>query len=109
MKIQVNQDELQFYVTHQLLVYANNVNILEGSAHTVKENASLTVPSKEIGLEVNADKTKYKVMSGEQNAGRSYSIKLDNRYFERVEEFKYLGTNITILNCIQEEINSRLK
>jgi hypothetical protein len=43
--------------THQLLVYADDVNILEGSVHTIKENAEpLIVAGKEIGLEVNADK-----------------------------------------------------
>ena len=47
---------------------------------------------KEIGLEENADKTKYMVVSREQNAGQSHSMKLDNCSFERVEEFKYLGT-----------------
>ena len=50
--------------THQLLVYADDFNILGGSVHTVKESAeALIVVSKEIGLEVNADKTKYEVMS----------------------------------------------
>jgi len=46
----------------------------------------------EIGLEVNVDKTKYLVMSRDQNAGRSHSIKNDSNYSEMVEEFKYLGT-----------------
>jgi len=56
--------------THQLLVYADDVNILGGSVHTIKENAeALVVVSKEIGLEMNADKTKYAVMSRDQNAG----------------------------------------
>jgi hypothetical protein len=50
--------------THQLLVYANDVNILAGSVHTIKEPAkALVVANKVIGLEVNADKTKYTVMS----------------------------------------------
>ena len=53
---------------------------------------SLVVAAKEIGLEVNADKTKYMVMSRDQNAGRSYSMKIYNNTIERVEEFKYLGT-----------------
>jgi hypothetical protein len=47
------------------------------------------VASKEIGLEVNADKTKYTVMSRDQTAGRSHSMKIDNSSFERVEEFRY--------------------
>ena len=52
-------------------------NILGGSIHTIKENAALVVASKEIGLEVNADKTKYKVMSQVQNAGQSHSMKTE--------------------------------
>ena len=81
-----------------------------GSAHTVKENAeALVVATKEIGLEVNADKTKYIIMYRDQNAGRSYSMKIDNSSIERVEEFKYLGKTLTNKNSIQEEIKSRLK
>jgi hypothetical protein len=63
--------------THQLLAYADDVNILGGSVYTVKEKAeALVVATKEIGLEVNADKTKYKVMSWDRNAGRGHSVKL---------------------------------
>ena len=55
----------------------------------VKENAeALVVATKEIGLEVNADKTKYMVMSREQTAGLSHTMKVDNSSIERVEEFK---------------------
>jgi len=96
--------------THQLQAYADDVNILGGSVHTVKENAeALVVATKETGLEVNADKTKYMIMSRDQNAGRSHSMKIDNSSIERVEEFKYLGTKLTHKNSIQEEIKSRLK
>ena len=57
--------------THQLLVYAGDVNILGGSVHTIKKDTeALLVRSKEIGLEVNADKTKYMFMSRDQNAGQ---------------------------------------
>ena len=49
------------------------------------------------------------VMSRDENAGRSHSIKIDNTSFERVEEFKYMETTITNQNSIQEEIKSRLK
>jgi hypothetical protein len=83
---------------------------LGGSVHTIKENAeTLLVASKEIGLEVNADKTKYMVMSQDQTAGRHHSMKIDNSSFQRVEEFKYLETTLMNQNSIQEEIKSRLK
>jgi hypothetical protein len=56
--------------TLQLQVYADDVNKLGGSVHTVKKNAgALVMASKETGLEVNADKTKYIVKSRDQNAG----------------------------------------
>jgi len=74
-----------------------------------KRKESLVVASKEIGLEVNADKTKYKVMSRDQNGGRNHNIKSDNSSFQRVEQFKYLGTTFTNQNSIQAEIKSRLK
>jgi hypothetical protein len=96
--------------TDQILVYADDVNILRGSVHTVKENAeALVVATKESGIEVNADKTKYMIMSRDQSAGRSHSVKIDNSSIGRVEEFKYLGTTLTNQNSIQEEITSRLK
>jgi hypothetical protein len=53
------------------------------------------VVSKETGLEVIAVKTECVVMYREQNAGRSHSMKIDNRSLERVEQFKYLGTALT--------------
>jgi hypothetical protein len=63
------------------------LNISGGSVHTVKENAeALVVATKENGLEVNADKTKYMIMSRDQNAGRSYSMKIDNSSIERMEQ-----------------------
>ena len=94
--------------THQLLAYADDVNILRGSIHTVKENAeALVAAAREIGLELSAAKTKYMVMSRDQNAGRIHSVRMDNSTFERVEEFKYLGTTLTNQNAIQKEIKSR--
>jgi len=109
-RVQVNQDCLKLNGTHQLLAYADDINILGGSVHTVKENAeALVVATKEIGLEVNADKTKYLVMSRDQNAGRGRSAKIDNSSIETMEVCQYLGTTLTEQNSIQEEIKSRLK
>jgi hypothetical protein len=58
-RAQVNQDGLKLNGTHQLLAYVEDVNILGGSIHTVRKNAeALVVATKQIGLEVNTDKTK---------------------------------------------------
>ena len=109
-RVQVNPNYLKLNGTLQFLAYADYVITLGGSAHTVKENAeALLVATKEIGLEINADKTKYMVMSRDRNAGRGHSVKIVNSSIERVEEFRYLGTTLTDQNSIQEEIKSRLK
>ena len=84
-----------------MLIYCEEVYI------SVKENAeALVAATRELGLEVSADKTKYMVMSRDQNAGRNHSVRIDNSTFERVDEFKYLGTTLTNQNSIQEEIRA---
>ena len=87
------RDGLKLNGTHQLLAYADDVNILAGSIYTLKENTeTLVAATRENGLEVSADKIKYMVMFRDQNAGQNRSVRIDNSTFERVEEFKYLGT-----------------
>jgi len=91
--VQVYRDGLKLNGTHQLLAYADDVNILAGSIYTLKENTeTLVAATRENGLEVSADKIKYMVMFRDQNAGQNRSVRIDNSTFERVEEFKYLGT-----------------
>ena len=108
-RAQVIQDGLKLNGTHQLLAYADDVNILGGSAYTVKENAeALLVVTKEIGLEVNADKTKYMVMSRDRNAVQGHNVKTENISIESLEEFRYLGTKLRDQNSIHEEIKRRL-
>ena len=95
MRVQVNQDGLKLNGTHQLLAYADDVNILGGSVGTVKKNAeALVAATKEIGLEVNAHKTKYMTVSRDQNAGRIHSMKTDNSSTERVERVHIFGNNV---------------
>jgi hypothetical protein len=95
--------------THQLL-YADDGKILDEGIHTVKKNKEVLVfASTEIGLESNADKSKYTVMFRDQNARGSHKIKIDNSSTERMDQFKYLGTNLTNRNSILEEIKSTLK
>jgi hypothetical protein len=64
--------------------------------------------SKEIGLEVNSEKTKYMFISRHQTAGQSNYKRVANKSFEKVAKFKYLGSTLTDQNCIHEEIRSRL-
>jgi hypothetical protein len=86
------------------------VSILGESVDTIKEKAEvLMLATKGNGLEVNADKTTYMVMSRDQNEGRSLNIKIDNSSFERAEESKYLGIACTYRNCMEDEIKSILK
>jgi hypothetical protein len=92
------------------LVCADGVNILGGSVQTVKENAeALVVATKEIGLEVNADKTKEMAVFPDKNEGTSHNVKTDKSFFERVKEFKYLWKTLAKQNCIREEIKGRLQ
>jgi hypothetical protein len=60
--------------------------------------------SKEVGLEINVEKTKYMLLSLYQNVGQNQDIKIANRSFENVSQFKYLGMTETNQNLIQEEI-----
>jgi hypothetical protein len=58
-RVQANQEGLKLNGTRQLLVYGDNVNIWGGSIHSIKKNVEdLVIACKEIGLEVNAEKTK---------------------------------------------------
>jgi len=60
--------------------------MLGGSVHTIEKNTeALVVARKDIGLKVNADKTKYMVMSRDQNAGRCHNMKIDNISSEKME------------------------
>jgi hypothetical protein len=73
--------------------------------NTINKNTeTLIVASKEVGLEVNVEKTKYMLVSRDQNAGQNLEIKIGNRSFENVSQFKYLGMTVTNQYLIQEEI-----
>jgi hypothetical protein len=96
--------------THQLLAYADDVNLLQDYTDTVKINTETLIDaSKEVGLETNVEKTKYMLLSSHKNVGQNRDIKIVNRSFENMSQFKYLGTTVTNQNLIQEEIKRRLK
>jgi hypothetical protein len=82
------------------------VNVLgDNNIDTIKKNTETLIDaSKEVGLEVNAEKTKYMLLSRHQNAGLNQDMKISSRSFETMEQFTCLGTTITKKNFIQEEI-----
>jgi hypothetical protein len=75
-KVQENQVGLELNGTHQLLVYADVVNLLGDNIDTIRKNTQILIDaSKEVGLEVNAEKTKYMLLSRHQTAGQNQDIK----------------------------------
>jgi hypothetical protein len=108
-KVQENQMGLKLNGIHWLLVYADDVNLLGDSRATIKKNTETLIDAiKDVGLEVNAEKTKYMLLSRHQTAGQNHNIKIGDRSFENEKQFKYLGMTVTNTNLIQENIKRRL-
>jgi hypothetical protein len=77
--------------------------------NTIKEKTeTLLEANRDIGLEINAEETKYMIMSHHQNSGQNQNIRIANELFENMTQFKYFGTILTNQNDIHDEVKSRL-
>jgi hypothetical protein len=92
---------LELNRTHQLLVYAGDVNLLGNSINIIE---ILSEASRDIGLEINAQKTKCVIMSHHPNSGQNQNLRIANKSYESVTRFEYLGTTLTNQNDIHNEM-----
>jgi hypothetical protein len=82
-KVQENEVGLELNGTHQLLVYCDDINLLVDSINTIEENTqTLLEANRDFGLEINADKTKYMIVSCHPNSGRNQNVRIANESFE---------------------------
>jgi hypothetical protein len=108
-KVQEYKVRLKLNGTNQLLLNADDVDLQSDNIDTIIRNRETLIDViKEVGLEVNVEKTKYMLLSRHKNAGKNRYIMIANRCHDNVAQFKYLGTIVTNQNLIQKEIKRRL-
>jgi hypothetical protein len=97
----LDQVGLKLNATHLLQAFAGDMNLLGNNIDTIKKNGETLIDaSKEVGPEINVEKPKYVLLSHHQNEGQKQDMKIANRSFENVSQFKCLGMTVTNQNVI---------
>ena len=105
-KMQVSQMGATLNGTTQILGYADDLDILGDCRETVARNAEILIKAVEYtGLEVSESKTKYMIVDKLGIYRGEEDLRVGNFTFEKVSEFRYLGTTINDRNEINVEIN----
>jgi hypothetical protein len=107
--VEESQVSLEWNGTHQLSVYADEINLLSNSISTIKESTETFLEaSRDVGLEINAEKTEYMMMSHHPNGGQNQNVRIVNESYENVAVLIYLEMTLTNQNDIHDDIKSRL-
>jgi hypothetical protein len=81
------------------------VNLFGGNIDSINKNTETLIDAiKEVGLEINVEKTKHMLLSRCQNVGQNQNIKIANRSFQNVSQFKYLGTTVKNQHFIRRKL-----
>jgi hypothetical protein len=97
--------------THQLFAYADDVNLLGDNIDTIKKNKENVIDaSKQVGLDINVEKTKYMLLSRHQNAGQNRDIKIANQIVRKCITVQIFGVNSgnACYHSVQNLLSSRL-
>jgi hypothetical protein len=94
---------LKFNGTYQLLVYTDDINVLRENINIIKKNTEALL---EANTKLVQKKTKHMIMCSHQTIGRNHRITVDNKSFENVGKFGYLGRTLTYQKYIKSIINS---
>jgi hypothetical protein len=108
-KVQENRVSFELNGKYHLLIYADDVNFSGDRVNTIKENTETALgASSDIGLEINAEKTKYMILSRHPNSGQDQNKRIANKSFKNVAKIKYWGTTLRNRNGIYVQIKSSL-
>ena len=109
-KVDINPGGTIYNRMAQIVAYADDIVIISRSLLDMKNCFNqIEEEGRKVGLEINERKTKYMIASRKNKWNNINNINIGTYQFERVEEFKYLGSLVTEDNRTSKEVNERIK